>query len=720
MRVDRRGLIELGLLLMVAAGPVHASAPEVERMARSVTIYRDRYGVPHIYGPTDASVVLGLAYAQAEDNFPQVEDNYIRALGRASEVHGEDELEADLLQRRFEVNRLSVEEYQRAERKVRRLYDAFADGLNYFLERNPQVKPRLLTRFEPWHVVALYRYIWNVPQDLASSGIPELETEGVRVAQAGRVREAGRGSNAWAVAASKSASGHAMLFISPHDHFFGQSSQYEAHLRSDEGWEFSGEPYFGGMFPDIGHNSRLGWAFTVNYPDIADVYVEKFDDPQRPLAYRYGKGYRMATEWVETVRVKTKLGIEERTFRLRKTHHGPLIGERDAQPLALRMARATEGGVAGQLYEMSKAQTFKAFRRAIGRLRFSSYNIVYADREDNIYYLYGGAIPRRWPGLDWSRPVDGSNPQTEWRGFHSLAELPQVLNPESGFVVSANSSPFAATSAGNPDPADFPAYMTRETDNARARMSRLLLSGKAKHSFDDLAGFAFHRRVLEADREIPLLAAAWEKVRRENAARAERLRSAIEELEAWDRVSAVDSVAMTLFSSWHRRVFAAWYGVYYDSQMTPVELDDEKRLSELEAVLGELESEWGTWRVAYGETIRLQRPDPSGETRFSDDLPSLPVAGGPGQLGMIFQFIARPVKGLKRRYGVLGNSYVSVVEFGPRIRARSVIEFGQGAKPDSAHYFDQAALYAAGQMKRAWFALEEVQANLERAYHPGQ
>ncbi|HEY9420231.1 MAG TPA: penicillin acylase family protein, partial [Thermoanaerobaculia bacterium] len=474
-------------------------------MARSVTIYRDTYGVPHVFGRTDASVVFGLAYAQAEDNFAHLEDNFIRSLGRGAEVHGEEALAEARLARALEIPRLSREEYERAPARMRALYDAYAAGLHHYLERHPEVKPALLTRFEPWYPLALMRFKYYQGEFLGYAG---LDPASLRPGGEEGPAERPHGSNAWAVAPGRSASGHALLFINPHVSFFGPGQYYEAHLHSDEGWSFSGVGRFGLPFPYMGHNGVLGWAHTDNYADIGDLYAETFDDPANPLAYRYGGGHRTAAEWTEEVRVKTAAGLETRRFTFRRTHHGPIVSEHEGKPVAVRMAKLEEGGWLDQWYEMSRARSLAEFKTALGRVDVPYMNITYADRDGNIFYVYNSAVPRRTGSFDWSRPVDGSDPRTEWQGFHSFDELPQVTNPASGFVQNCNSTPFATTSSGNPDPADFPAYMVgTEPDNPRARVSRLILTEREKFTFEEWARAATDTRSLEAGANIPELVA---------------------------------------------------------------------------------------------------------------------------------------------------------------------------------------------------------------------
>lgn len=689
--------------ILVLLAPLVTAAAEIvpQEMAKTVTIYRDHYGVPHVYGPTDASCVFGYLYAQAEDNFWQIEDSYIRATGRAAEVYGERVLHEDLLVHSLEIERLSRDEYARSSPHLRGMLDAAAQGLNYYLATHPAVKPRLIQKFEPWMMFAFNRYALYVLFLAKGAGIAPDSLL--------KVAAATQGSNMWAVAPPKSANGHSMLFINPHQPFFGPGQWYEGHLQSGEGWHLSGANFFGSGFPTIGHNEVLGWSHTVNDPDVVDLWLETFDKPGDPLAYRYGSGYRQATAWDVTLRVEGS--ASPRKFHLKKTHHGAIVGEQGGKQIAVRFAQLAEGGQVQEWYEMGRAKSLDDFKRAMSRVAIPLFNTMYADRAGNIFYLYNGAVPRRATRFDWSKPVDGSDPETEWAGYHRLEELPQVENPKSGFTQNCNSSPFTTTVFDNPDPAKFPPYMVHEPDNARARISRRILFNAEKLTYDDWARAAFDTTVIQAETEIPKIVARWEEIRKTDPARAARLLEPVTLLREWDHVSRNSSVPMNLFTQ--------WYWKTHRTPLSPGVQGERDSVEALEEVVGELSHLYGKWDVAWGDVNRLQRTQSGGEEPFDDSRPSLPIAGGPGDIGIVFNFYARPERNQKRRYGVAGHSFVSVIEFGEKVQARSILVFGEDSNPKSQNHLDQSELYSKKQFKPAYFWSEDVKANAQRQYHPG-
>jgi acyl-homoserine-lactone acylase len=721
-------------------------------LAKTVTIYRDTFGVPHVYGPTDVSCVFGFVYAQAEDYFWQVEDSYLRSLGRAAEVYGEKSLPDDLVNRALEINKLSQAEFQSSSPKTKEICQAVADGLNYFLAVHPEVKPRLITHFEPWHPLAFRRFILYQSFIYGKSGLnagdilaavqeihdnkvgsvafpADLRAELAARGQDQQSMSEHIGSNMWAVRADKSASGNALMFINPHQPFFGPGQWYEGHIVSGEGWNLLGACFFGSPYPSLGFNGHVAWSHTVNNPDIVDLYAITFDNKADPLEYRFGDAPRHAIAWTDDVVVKGEKGPVNRRFRFVKTHQGPLVAVRDGKPIAIRLAKLTENGAIDQGYAMGRAKSVAEFKEAMRPCNMPMFNAMVADTGGNIYYVYNGAVPRRSTKFDWTKPVDGSNPETDWQGYLRFDELPQLENPKCGFLQNCNQSPLATTpSAGelragevdeNPKASEFPAYVMateRERDNPRAQISRRILHSEEQFDYGEWTRDGFNTKILEAERRIPDLVKEWEAVQSKDADRAAKLKEPVEMLRAWNCVSAVDSVAMTLFVD------------AYDRAMKMIAKRDVlnyPRIRALEATLTELERTHGTWKVTWGEINRLQRihgskVDGLGRGAFSDDQPSLPIAGAPGPLGVVFNFYTVPQAGQKRKYGVAGHSFVGAVELGAQPKVKTILQFGESGDPASPHWFDQAVLYAKKQFKPSWYTRADVEAHSERHYHPGQ
>ncbi|MCB1024577.1 MAG: penicillin acylase family protein [Acidobacteria bacterium] len=672
-----------------------------------VTIYRDTYGVPHVFGKTDAAAVFGFAYAQAEDGFWQIEDNFIRAIGRASEIYGKRTFASDRLNHTLEIPRLAEEEYARLDPKTKEICDAFSAGLNFYIEKN-SIKTRLIKRFEPWHTLAFIRY--NYYQN-GFANDRALEPAGLARTKDIRGPQANQGSNGWVIGPQKSATGNAMLFINPHLPFFGPGQVYEGHIHSDEGWNFTGYTRFGFPLPYVGHNENGGWVSTDNYADMADVYAETFDDPDRPLAYRYDGGYRIGTERSVEIKIKTPGGFETRKLKIRRTHHGPVVSTENGKYLALKMAKFENVGWLKEWYEMTKAGSLDEFKRAIAPLNMLFGNVMYADRQGNTYYLYNGAVPRRDPRFDWSKPVDGSDPDTEWKGFHTLEELPQLTNPSSGWMQNCNTTPFLLNNSDNPDPKNFPSYMVTEGDNLRGAISRRILSDTKMFTFESWKSAAFDNYVLSTDTFLPpLLRALEDRLRSQTTDDDVLLNTVYRSLSAWDRRSTTESIPMTLYSLWRDKL---------QSAAKPGAASADEQISYLMDVIRSLERDFGTWKIAWGDINRLQRIDESADEKFSDMRPSVGVPGVNGADGAVFTFYSRKRDGQKKRYGTFGGTYISVVEFAPKVKAMSVHVFGASSDPASPHFTDQSSLYSKGKFKPAWFTLEEIKANLERSYHPG-
>ena len=518
----------------------------------------------------------------------------------------------------------------------------------------------------------------------------------------------------------------------------------EAHLRSEEKdspWNFSGAGFYGSPSLAMGHNERLGWTLVTNEPDIADVWRVRFTHPERQLAYQYRGDWREAESWDEFIRVRKSRGIETRKHTFRKTHHGPIVAQEDEHTfLAARISGLFEVVPMRQSMRMFKAHNLTEFRDAVSELQILYMNVIYADCDGNIWYLYNARVPRRNPQFDWSKPVDGSDPAAEWLGFHTLDELPQVLNPAAGFVQNCNSSPFITTDGDNPQAKDFPAYMIGDMvfgkeengkpvqHRRRALRSLEILRAAREIKMEDWQAAAFDTEVYWARKQLPHYAAHLEQLDQDDPELAQRVRPYFEHLLAWDARITADSTAATLCHAWYEQLYGAGYP---GEQMRPLyKGKPAKQLARLERAAEGLIAMHGSWKVPYAEVYRIQRQPRVADLvdlRFDDQAPSLPSLGGHGPMGVVFTQYYSPsldipwVISQRQRYGLVGTSYLATYEFASDgVRSASLVPLGTSGDRTSPHYFDQAILLSERKLKPAHFTKQDVLKNSRSSYHPGE
>ncbi|MCZ6855675.1 MAG: penicillin acylase family protein [Gammaproteobacteria bacterium] len=707
----------LGLFSLVCSQNI-AAAPE---LASEVVIHRDEWGVPHVRGESDAAVVFGSAWAQCEDHFWQLEDTYIRALGRSAEVFGEKGLPSDLDVVLFDIVGSAQRDFPSLPQEIQDLASAFAEGYNFYLERHPEVTPRLVTNMQPWHVLAYERYM-ILPRLLGAAHAPSRE-----IAELASEYQASLGSNQWAIGPERTRDGTAMLFINPHQPWYGSGMFTEMHVKSDSGWDFSGAMFPGSPFPTAGFNDRLGWAYTVNQADIADLYRLTFNHPNDPDLYRYGTDWRRAHTWQAEIKVLVGGQIQTRRYLLRRSHYGPIIKqEDDVHFLAARVPRLYDGSRMVQALAQARAQNFDEWYAAASSLQLQTFNTMYADADGNIFYLYNGTVAKRKPGVDWTRPVNGADPELEWDDFHPIEELPQVLNPPSAFMQNCNSTPFTTTDDGNPSMKDFPVYMVedRTNDNRRAKLSRWLLRQARDVTFEDWQQMAYNTTLYWPMTELPRYRRRFAQLEVTHPELAARVEPLLNHLLDWDYRSTLDSTQTTLAVEWYEQLYGRGYPV---ETLKPEFIDNiPARFQALVQAAQSLEARHGSWQVPYGETHRIQRHAPyssAADVPFDDRQPSLGIAGVRGPLGVAFTVYHTPPTddpNRQKQYAVTGSSYKAVYEFRKEgVRAASYLHYGQSHDPTSAHFFDQAELLSERRFKPAWFAWSDVVAHTQRAYRPG-
>ena len=709
-----------------AAVGSQASSQDMSRwkaQASRVTIIRDNYGVPHVYGKSDADAVFGLMYAQAEDDFNRIEMNYINAMGRLAEVEGESEIYRDLRMKLF-IDTLDIKaNYAESPAWLKSLMNSFADGLNYYLATNPGTKPRLLTHFEPW--MALTFSEGSIGGDIESINLRQLQqfygkTPGLSKPgdEDALPREPG-GSNGFALAPSITANGHAMLLINPHTSFYFRP---EVNVVSEEGLNAYGAVTWGQFFVYQGFNTRLGWMHTSGGGDVIDEYLETVSENNGSYTYLYDSKNKPMIAKTIAIPYKTPSGMATKTVTAYFSHHGPIIREADGKWVAVRLMQEPMKALM-QSYLRTKATDYATFLKAMDLRTNSSNNTVYADADGNIAYFHGNFIPRRNPKFDWSKPVDGSTSATEWNGLHTVKETITLFNPKNGWLYNTNNWPFTAAGADSPKASDYPAYMAPGVENARGVHAIRVLKGKTGFTLDKLIASAYDSYLTAFEPLIPALLKSYDQTPASDPARM-AVKDQIEMLRGWDLRYSISSVPTSLAIFWAQEMMtrsgpaARAKGMSVMDYMA-TDAGPKERLEALARASSKLEKDFGTWKTPWGEINRFQRLTGDIVQPFDDSKPSIPVPFTSSTWGSLAAFGMTTNADTKRIYGDRGNSFVSVVEFGPKIVAKSILAGGESGHPDSPHFRDQAEMYSKGIFKDVLFYRADVEKHAERTYKPG-
>jgi acyl-homoserine lactone acylase PvdQ len=734
-----------------------------EAEARDVTIARDTWGIPHIYGKTDANAVFGLLYAECEDDFPRVEKNYLEMLGRQAEAYGESFLTTDIMMRLVYDSSKAMDDYAKSPVWMHKLLDAFADGVNFYLYKHPQVQPLVLKRFQPWYPLMFtdgsvsatstggirqdeirnfyqrntgtlgdHPAIQHVPSVsdiekmvLADRGIgapDEVKPDDSGAGVGGDADERESGSNGFALAGFRTASGNPELYINPHVPFY---FRLEVQITSEEGLDAYGAVTWGQFFVYQGFNAHCGWMHTTSYADVADLYEEKVHQRDSSWQYEYEGQLRHVNSRSLMFYVKKDKGIQVVPLKGYFTHHGPVMASRNGKWLSLKEYNRSLNALE-EAWLVTKANTFDEYKKAMELRANTTNNTVYADDQGNIAYWHGNFMPRRDTAYNWALPVDGTIAATEWKGLHELDEIVHVYNPATGWIENCNSTPFSNSGNSSPLRSQYPAYMAPDGENFRALNAARLLSGADNFTLDSLIQKGYDRYLAAFEILLPPLfeayASAPDSVKRS-------LYQPILYLQRWDKRCAVHSIATTLAVEWGSRMsqYAPRPRTPEDASNGIINVEAEvtnstpsQKLTELQAAVRDLEARYGNWKLEWGDICRYQRLTGKIVETYDDRQPSIATGLVSSAFGALPSFQSRLMPGTKKRYGYSGNSFVAAVEFGKKLKAKTVVTGGESGQPGSPHFSDQAGLYVNGVFKDVYFYKEDVMANMENKYHPGE
>jgi len=699
-----------------------------KQFSKRTTIYRDSYGIPHIYGKSDADAVFGLLYAQCEDDFSRVEMNYVEKLGRMAEVKGNKEVAYDLYIRLIIDQGEAKKDFVRAPQWLKQLLQAYADGINYYLYKHPETKPALLTHFEPW-----YPLLWTDGSigAISTGDVTEQETGlfyGIFKPALSSTHEIYQdpeekltGSNGFAVGPSLSKSGHAMLYINPHVTFYFRP---EVHVASEQGLHAYGAVTWVQFFVYQGFNQFGGWMHTSSEVDVADAYAETTRENHGKMEYLFEGKWRPMFEKQISLGVKGE--VNPIYVKAYFTHRGPVLAKRDGRWISVRSFNRSMRSLI-QSWARTKTKSFADFKRVMDLRGNTSNNTVYAGQGGNIAYWHGNFVPKREASQDWGQVQDGRYAKNDWQGLHGVEEIVHVYNPKSGWIQNCNSTPFTVSGVSSPRRQDYPIYMAPDGENFRDRNAVRLFSQVKKIDMDGLIALGYDRKLMAFETLIPAMLAKIKGLKDLSPEKKALLTIPLDTLRHWDYRSNTTSIAQTLAVRWGQKIMPKIPKAIQSGGETDVVMninqfaetgDAEVQANALVEVLEELNQQWGTWQVSWGEMNRFQRISNQDPAIFKDDQSSLAVPFTSSAWGQLPSYTSKSFQGSKKWYGVNGNSFICAVEFGPRIQAKSLLAGGESGLKDNPHFFDQAAMYVQGKFKQVLFDKSEVVKQAAMKYHP--
>jgi acyl-homoserine-lactone acylase len=706
--------ILLAFLFLLAAAAVYIFWPireDLSHLANSgegydARILRDTWGVPHVFGVTDADAAYGLAYAHAQDDFLTIQQTVLAARGRLATVYGPDAAPNDYMVQLLRIWDVVDANYETGlAADTRALLDGYAAGLNHHAGlHSDEALPGLFpVSGRDMAAAAIHKspLFFGLDQTLTELFAETRQnTISTRAPQTFLPRDSWAalgqpmGSNTFSVGPGRTANGETFLAINSHQPWQGPLTWYEAHVHSEDGWDAAGALLPGVPTIAHGHNRYLGWAFTVNSPDVVDVYVLDIN-PDNPNQYRFDG------EWLDLELREAPITVKL-IGRLRWTVkeevlwsvYGPVI-RRDHGTYAVRYAGYGEIGLFEQLYRMNKATNFDEWQAAMRLGQIPVFNTGYADAEGNIYYLYNGLIPQRSEGYDWEQYLPGDTSETMWTEYLPFDQLPQVFNPPSGFVQNANSTPFQTTlGAGNPNPAAYSLTLGIETHLTNRALRALELFGSDESITAEEFYTYKYDMAYSADSDM---AAYLQRLFDADLPDDPAVQEAITLLQSWDLQTTPDNTAAALAILTVQPLDAS-----------PAEVSDEELITHLQQAIETLQEHYGRLDVPWQEVNRLQRGGLN-----------LGLGGGPDIMHAVYGDLNED----GQLIGHTGDSYVMLITWDSngQVSSQSIHQYGSATlNPTSPHYADQSPLFVQRQLKPVWLDEADIRANLESEYRPGE
>jgi penicillin amidase/acyl-homoserine-lactone acylase len=706
------GLITLGVIYVFTPEHVDLASLQNAGGAYNARILRDTWGVPHIFGTTDADAAYGLAYAHAEDDFLTIQQTLLAARGRLATVYGPGAAPIDYSIQLLRIWDVVAAKYEALQPASRAVLDGYAAGLNLYAARHAgQVLSAELFPVTGKDIVAasvqkspLFFGLDGTLSQFGTCG--DAASPSLSLAGSFKPADTRFGSNVFALAPGRTADGSTFLAVNSHQPWTGPVAWYEAHIHSEEGWDM-----VGGTFPATpliihGHNRNLGWAFTVNYPDLIDVYALE-TNPDNANQYRFDGQWRDFEK--RNISITVRLAGRIRALAPQTvlwSVHGPVMCK-DGRHYAIRYAGFGRADNFEQLYRMNKASNFDEWRAAMSTGALPAFNVGYADREGNVYYLYNANLPIRAEGYDWQGELPGDTSATLWTDYLPFDQLPQVFNPPAGFVINSNSAPFQATAgAGNPEPARYPAAFGIETTlTNRARRALELFGGDEQLTFEQFVERKFDMayspesglaRYVREIVEAPLPAPGDPD-----------LAEGVDVLRRWDLRANPENTSTALVMLTLHYLTQANPDVR-GSALTGEPVERTQLIESLAKAVRTLKAHFGRLDVPWEQVNRLRRGSVD-----------LGLGGGPDVLHAVYGELQAD----GRLRGVAGDSYVLLVRWGPQgqVQSFSLHQFGSATlEASSPHYADQAPLFARRELKPVWLGEADIRAHLEREYRPGE